>query len=53
MIYFKLNDDYCSAEYINEQLAEQVTYITKEEYEEGSERRFLELFPDMKPKEEQ
>jgi hypothetical protein len=32
MIYFKLNDNYGSAEYINEQLAEQVTYITESEY---------------------
>lgn len=53
MIYFKLNDDYCSAEYINEQLAEQVTYITKEEFEEGSEKRFLDLLLEIRPEEEQ
>lgn len=53
MIYFKLNDDYCSAEYINEQLAEQVTYITKEEFEEGSEKRFFDFLLEIRPEEEQ
>lgn len=32
MIYFIYEDSYCSAEYINEQMAEKVTYITEEEY---------------------
>lgn len=34
MIYFIFNGLYCSAEEINEQMAEKVHFITKEEYED-------------------
>lgn len=47
-IYFIFNGHYCEASYINEQIAQKVDFITKEEYDEYKRLESLEI----KPKEE-